>query len=233
MSDAYDISIRLDGSDSTALVAWLNADGGSYLVVSEKQEENPHFHVYLRSTRKISAVRTSFKRAFPELKGNGSFSISQVRDVSKYYCYMMKGESVEVMAQVVAAHGVQHTDTAWQQAKHDEYWEVNEEINRRRKLLPVGEVVLAECKQKGIRWDDVESIGKVYIKELVARDKAINIFSVKSHVALIQVKLCPTDAAIEFLAAKLICQMAYYRRTRVSKRRVYRRAPVRRYRRRV
>lgn len=204
MSDQYDIAIRLDGSDSSALVQWLSADGGSYIVVSEKQEENPHFHVYLRSARKISAVRTSFKRAFPELKGNGSFSISQVRDVSKYYCYLMKGESVEEMAVVVAAHGVQHTDEAWQKTKHDEYWEVNEEITRRRKLLPVGEVVLAACKQANVKWDDVESIGKLYIKELVARDKAINIFSVKSHVALIQVKLCPTDAAIDWLACKLL-----------------------------
>ena len=112
---------------------------------------------------------------------------------------------MDVMPLVAAAHGMQHTDPEWQKAKHDEYWEVNEEISRRRKLLPVGEVVLAACKQKGIKWDDVESIGKVYIKELVARDKAINIFSVKSHVALIQVKLCPTDAAIEVLAGKLLC----------------------------
>lgn len=204
MSDAFDIAIRLDGSDPSPLVRWLDADGGSYLVVSEKQEENPHFHVYLRSSRKISAVRTSFKRAFPELKGNGSFSIAQVRDVSKYYCYLMKGESVEQMAQIVAAHGMQHTDKEWQQTKHDEYWEVNEEINKRRKLLPVGECVLAQCKQANVKWDDVEAIGKLYIKELVARDKAINIFSVKSHVALIQVKLCPTDAAIELLASKLL-----------------------------
>ena len=204
MSDAYDIAIRLDGSDSAALVQWLSSDGGSYLVVSEKQEENPHFHVYLRSSRKISAVRTSFKRAFPELKGNGGFSIAQVRDVSKYYCYMMKGESVEVMPTITAAHGLQHCDSEWQKAKHDEYWEVNEEISRRRKLMPIGEAVLASCKQSNVKWDDVESIGKLYIKELVARDKAINIFSVKSHVALIQVKLCPTDAAIEYLATKLL-----------------------------
>lgn len=200
----YDIALRLDGSDSGPLISWLDADGGSYLVVSEKQEENPHFHVYLRTTRKISAIRTGFKRAFPGLTGNGCFSIAQVRDVDKYYRYILKGDSVELQPQIVGAHGLQHTDKAWLDSKHEEYWSVNEELTRKRKMRPLGEVVLEECKIQKLKWDDVERIGKCYIKELVARDKAINIFSVKSNVALIQVKLCPTDAAIEYLATKLL-----------------------------
>lgn len=87
---------------------------------------------------------------------------------------------------------------------HNAYWDENEETARRRKLMPVAEAVLAQCKDARIKWDDVESIGKIYIRELVKRDKAINIFSVKSNVHLIQVKLCPNDAAIELLASKLI-----------------------------
>lgn len=204
MSDCYDIAIRLDGTDSASLIRFLDADGGAYIVVSEKEQENPHFHVYLRSSRKISAIRTAFKRAFPELKGNGGFSIAQCRDVSKYHCYIMKGESCEELPQVVAAHGMQFTNLEWQKEQHAQYWSVNEEINRRRKLLPVAEVVLSECKRLNVKWDDVESIGKIYIKEFVARDKAINIFSVKSYCQLIQVKLCPNEQAIDLLASKLL-----------------------------
>lgn len=203
-SGNYDIAIRIDGTDSEPVARFLDADGGSYLVVREKEEDNPHFHVYLRTARKISAIRTAFKRAFPELKGNGSFSIAQCRDVEKYVRYMLKGDSDVELPNVCLANGIQFTDPDWVKEQHAAYWAVNEEINRRRKLLPVAEVVLAEAKKLGLKWDAVESIGKIYIKELVARDKAINIFSVKSHVALIQVKLCPNDEAIDFLAGRLL-----------------------------
>lgn len=202
--DCYDLAIRLDSSESADLVRFLSADGGAYIVVAEKLEENPHFHVYLRTTRKPNAVRVALKRAIPGLNGNGSYSVSVVRDVQRYYQYIMKGESREEVPVVEAAHGMEHCSEDWRKVMHDAYWDENEETARRRKLLPVAEAVLAQCKEAKIRWDDIEGIGKIYIRELVRRDKAINIFSVKSNCYLIQVKLCPDESAIELLAGKLI-----------------------------
>lgn len=200
MSQYYDIALRLDSSDSGPLVAWLNSDGGAYLVVKEMEDENPHFHVFLRSSRKVSALRTSFKRAFPDTNGNGAYSLAACRDTDRYYRYMMKGEAREVMPMVVAANGMEFVSGDWQKKQHDDYWDENEEIGRRRKLAPVPEAVLAACKDARIKWDDREKIAELYIRELVARDKAINLFSVRSNISLLQCKLCPDDSAIKSLA---------------------------------
>lgn len=204
MAQHYDIAIRLDASDPARLLGVLSSDGGSYLVVKEMEDENPHFHVFLRSARKLPAVRAALKRAMPELNGNGSYSVALCRDVERYHRYMMKGEAAAVMPQVVGAFGMQFSDEVWQQDTHDAYWRENEEIGRRRKLVPVAEAVLQACRDANIRWDAREKISELYIRELLSRDKAINLFSVRSHVSLLQCKLCPDDSAIKDLAGHCV-----------------------------
>lgn len=201
--ETYDIALRLDGQDSAALVRVLDQDGGAYLVVKEMEGSNPHFHAVLHSVRKPSAVRAALKRAMPELNGNGSYSVTLVRDLSKYQRYMLKGESSEVMPHVVAAHGMAYTDASWQEEHHDAYWAENDELMRRRKKGPVFESVLIQCRTDRVSWDNRSRIAEIYIRHLVEADKAINLFSLKSYVNLIQVKLCPDDKALEDLAAQV------------------------------
>lgn len=200
---SFDIALRLDGQDSAAFVKVLDADGGAYLVVKELEDSNPHFHAVLHSNRKPSAVRAALKRAMPELNGNGSYSVTLVRDLAKYQRYMMKGESCEVMPHVVAAHGMAYTSLEWQEEHHDAYWAENDELLRRRKKGPVFESVLAQCRTDRISWDNRSKIAEIYIRHLVDADKAINLFSLKSYCNLIQVKLCPDDKALEDLAAQV------------------------------
>lgn len=201
MSDYHEYAIRLDGQSSEKLIEWLEADGGAYLVVKELEDSNPHFHVCLHSKRTIQAVRMSFKRAVPEAAGNGSYSISAVRDLDKYHRYMMKGESASVHAQVVAAKGIQYNQE-WFQDQHDLYWNENQQLQEDRRDMKVSEAVLAACKEKNVEWSNREKIGEMYIRELVARDKPINLFSIRAAVCLLQVQLCPDDSAILDLAAK-------------------------------
>lgn len=204
-SQSYnDVAIRVDSNDSAALLDYLRADGGSYLVVKELEDSNPHYHVYLRTTRKLPALRTALKRAMPELTGNGSYSVAACRDVERYLRYMMKGNSAQEMAEVVGANGLQYADREWQEAQHSAYWAENEELGRRRKLATVGEAVLASCKDSNVMWSNREKIAELYIRELVSRNKAINLFSVRSNVSLIQCKLCPDDSAITDLAAHCV-----------------------------
>lgn len=198
--NATPIAIRIDGDSAAALIETLDKDGGAYLVVKELEGSNPHFHAVLHSVRKLAAVRQAIKRAMPELNGNGSYSVTAVRDLAKYERYMMKGESDGVMPQVVAAHGMTYTAAEWQKDTHDAYWTENMEIQASRKRKHINDVVLSECKEKKYSWDDRAKIAEVYIRELVARDKPINIFSLKSNVNLLQVKLCPDDRAIDELA---------------------------------
>ena len=204
MATHYDVAVRVDAVDCTALVGVLTADGGSYLVVKELEDTNPHFHCYLRTARKLPAVRAALKRAMPELNGNGSYSVSNCRDVERYLRYMLKGESVGVMPQVVAANGLGYQSDEWQKSQHDAYWEENAQIGRKRKLMSVADSVLAACKEKKLRWDDRDAIAELYIRELVSRDKAINLFSVRSNTSLLQCKLCPDDTAIKLLAGHCV-----------------------------
>lgn len=203
MTEIYDIALRVDGQDSSSLVRVLDQDGGAYLVVKELEGSNPHYHAVLHSSRKPSAVRAALKRAMPELNGNGSYSVTLVRDLAKYQRYMLKGESCEVMPNIVAAHGMAYTNLEWQEEQHDAYWAENDELLRKRKKGPIFEAVLAQCRTDRISWQNRTSIAEIYIRHLVEADKAINLFSLKSYVNLIQVKLCPGDQALQDLAAQV------------------------------
>ena len=196
-----DVAIRVDAADATELICFLTADGGSYLAVKELEGSNPHYHVVLHTARKLPAVRTALKRAMPALKGNGSYSVSQVRDLSKYQRYMMKGESREVQPHVAAAHGMEYGSAQWQEEMHDAYWDEAEQLNRKRKREPVIDSVYQQCTAAGLSWDQRDKIARIYIKELISRDKPINTFALKSQINLIQCKLCPDDSALENLVS--------------------------------
>lgn len=200
---ANNVAIRIDGDFAAEVKQFLDKDGGAYLVVKELEGSNPHYHVVLHSDRKLSAIRTALKRAIPQLSGNGSYSVSGVRDLEKYQRYMAKGESQHVMPVVVCAHGMEYTSAAWLEEQHDAYWAENQALNSRKRKAPVTEVVLQRCKEKAIGWSNREAIAVEYIKELADRGKGINIFATKSQVNLIQVQLCPGDEAIEDLARQI------------------------------
>lgn len=200
---ANNVAIRIDGDFSGEIKAFLDKDGGAYLVVKELEGSNPHYHIVLHSDRKLSAVRTALKRAIPQLNGNGSYSVATVRDLAKYQRYMAKGESQHVMPVVVCAHGMVYTDPDWLEEQHDAYWAENAELTSRKRKAPVQEVVLHRCKEKAISWSNREAIAREYIKELADRGKGINIFATKSQVNLIQIQLCPGEEAIEDLARQI------------------------------
>jgi len=197
------VAIRIDGQSASELIAFCDKDGGAYFIVKELEGSNPHFHCVLHSVRKLSAVRTALKRAMPGLNGNGSYSVSAVRDLEKYQRYMSKGESSEVLPVVSGAQGFQYASAEWLQETHDAYWDENGQIMAARKRKHIIETVLLTCKEAKYEWTSRSLIAAAYIKELVSRDKPINIFAAKSAVNLIQVKLCPNDNAIDDLASTI------------------------------
>lgn len=197
----YDVAIRIDAADHAEFVSFLAADGGAYLVVKELEDSNPHYHAILHSSRKLPAIRTALKRAIPTLSGNGSYSVSAVRDLAKYQRYCMKGVSREVQAHVVAAHGLNYSDPSWQEEIHDSYWDEADQISRKRKREPLMDSVYQQCVASAVQWHQRESIARIYIKELISRDKPINLFALKSQINLIQCKLCPDDSALENLVS--------------------------------
>lgn len=199
----YEYSIRVDGNDSGKLLEWLAADGGAYMVVRELQDSNPHMHVVLHSKKKIQPLRMSFRRKFPELSGNGGYSITAVRDLDKYMRYMCKGPDEDTPPDVVGAEGMAYGADAindW----HVRYWDTAAQLGRRTAALPVAGAVLHAAQEEQVAWSNREKLAELYIRELVRRDKSINVYAVKGAVSLLQCKLCPDDTAIKDIAGHCV-----------------------------
>lgn len=199
----YDYSIRVDGNDTGKVLEWLATDGGAYMVVKELHDSNPHMHVVLHSKKKIQPLRMSFRRKFPELSGNGGYSITAVRDLDKYMRYMCKGPDEDSLPDVVGAQGVAYSADAIHEW-HVRYWDTNAQLGRRAAALPVAACVLQQAKDAGLAWSNREALAELYIRELVARDKTINLYAVKGAVSLLQCKLCPDDTAIKDIAGHCV-----------------------------
>jgi hypothetical protein len=196
----YKLAVRID-RDLSGAKEYFSSKEMAGFGVRECAGDNEHWHFYVETTIKPNSLRVLIKRACPTLVGNGAYSVSDVRDVDKYLRYIAKGESSGVMPEVVYQCGLLWTTEKIKEL-HDDYWTENKEFKKRR-TCGVMDFVLDRCRDEGIAWDDRTAIAEEYIKELVNRNKPINIFSIKSCVNLIQVKLCPTDAAIKQLSEQI------------------------------
>lgn len=131
--------------------------------------------------------------------GNGCYSFTLVEDIAKYHRYLCKGESEGAGPHVVAAYGVQYTDT-WVLEQHEAYWEQNAAIQLRRQHQPVLEAALSMCKEQGIQWHNDHAIARCLLQLLSSRGKPINLYQVRSQTNLLMVLLCPDDSALDRLA---------------------------------
>lgn len=185
----------------TEVKAWLATHCFGGFGVREVSGENEHWHWLLDAPeegKKIQNYRVSLSRAIPDLKGNGAYSLTEVKDRDKYIRYCCKGASSSVGPEVVWAHGMLFSADRWWVAFHEAYWRENSNL-RAARAMPAARAVILKLKNNSVRWQDREAIGREYIKELVARDKPINLFAVKSVVNLLQIQLCPDDQALENL----------------------------------
>jgi len=192
MAQTYAFAMRTD-KEFELVKSFVVANATSGFCVREtKDGSNEHWHWLIFTTCKAQSWRVKLTRAVPALKGNACYSVSEVKDMEGYKRYMCKGESVEVMPEVVWEHGL---DWGYEEL-HAGYWEANRQ-SKKRKAGSVIDYVIDEAKRTAIAWDDRKELTRCYLKEVVARSKPINIFSVKSGVLLVQAKLCPDDQALE------------------------------------
>jgi len=189
----HSYAMRTD-AEFDAVKAFVVSKARSGFAVRETKEggANEHWHWFIYAPQKIQPWRVALTRAVPALRGNGSYSVSEIKDVEGYKRYMCKGDGIELQPEVVWSHGL---DWNYEEL-HDQYWEANRQT-KKRKAGSVIDYVIDEAKRTAIAWDDRKGLTRCYIKEVVARSKPINIFSVKSGVLLVQAKLCPDDQALE------------------------------------
>lgn len=194
------IALRVDGEWSAGLSAWLEKNQLSGLACREVLQDgsNPHVHLLLTCQKdlKLPALRKSLLNACPELRGNGAYSMTTVRDEAKYVRYICKGASEHEMPVIV-----------WQQymcdveEMHDEYWRENKK--KYKPSLSVTEYVLQKCKDNGVGCEDRSKIAEFYVAEQVARGKCLNLFQIKGQVNLIQCMLDGSGKKIADFAAEI------------------------------
>lgn len=201
MATYYHLAIRVDKLVDD-FCAFLDRRVEPGFAVRETAESGEHVHAYVYSRVKPASYRVILKRELPGLAGNGAYSIAECRDVEKYHRYMCKGDVAGAGPEIVWCYGWEWTSDKFDEL-HFAYWEANN-VKKIRRDVGVLDYVLDRCQEAGIAWDDRTAISEEYIKELVARSKPINLFSVKAAVNLIQVKLCPDDSAIRVLASQVL-----------------------------
>lgn len=163
--------------------------------------ENAHLHLLLESTStsarhaQLPAIRKSLLQAFPELNGNGSYSLVKVRDRDKYLRYMCKGNSSSELPEVKWSHGLFDIP-----ALHAAYWAEN--AARYKPTLSLHDHVLKRCRDENIGWERPDKIARFWVQEAVARGKPLNTFQIKSYVKLLRCELCPDEQAIDAVVAE-------------------------------
>lgn len=193
-------ALRIDeGLDQVK--AWLAKHEIGGWAVREVAGDNEHWHFILYSSKTIKQLRSSLNRDVPALTGNGKYSLTDCRDEDKYLRYMAKGSSDGEMPEVAWRHGLEWTDEKLEEL-HDEYWEVNRKL-KKRKLGSMIDWLVDECKRLEVGWADREKIAELYIRELGARGKPINLFSMKANINCVQVQLCPGDDMLKILVDRL------------------------------
>lgn len=194
------IALRTDKCYDETLAFLEGKNVSGWCVREEVDGENEHWHWYIETDafRNIQAFRVALTRAVPDLKGNAAYSAKETDEhVERYWRYMAKGSAHGEGCQAVWRHGLLWTDEKLEEL-HQAYWDENR--SKRQKLPPIDEVVLEKAKEAGVSYDDLMALMKIYIKELFVRDKPINLFSVRSRVNLIALKLAPdVDTAVDKL----------------------------------
>lgn len=203
-------ALRLDvlsEADKENLSKWLTKEASSFFVVKEEANpnENTHYHAVFYASSKTASLRQSFRRAFPNHKGNAAYSLKECDDdVDAYGRYMCKGVSRDVLPEVVCRQGLHYTDE-WVRESHDEYWVNNDALkkNKLRRKMNVVETLEDICKEKKIRWTDRNGIATEYVRHYVAARKPINSFAARAVVNTVAVLLDDTGEAVEQLATEI------------------------------
>lgn len=191
------LSLRTDGHFS-GVKAYVESIGcGGFAVRETVAGENEHWHWLLETDRKIQAVRTGLSRAVPELKGNGKYSLTEVKDIEKYERYLVKGESEGEGFELAWRNSLKYDDDKLEEL-HSQYWEANRKMKKRGGGSMLDWVV-DQAKLQEVSYGQRSKLARIYIKELGQRGKPINLFSLKANLNSVQLALCPDDTILNQL----------------------------------
>lgn len=195
------VALRTDKA-FTGVKAFLDSKAAGGFAVREVAGENEHWHWLVETEYKnIQTFRVNLVRAVPELKGNASYSATEVKDLEKYERYMAKGASEGEMPEVAWRNSIVYTDDRIGEL-HEQYWTENRRL-RKRKAGTAMDATVDICKDESVDWKDRAKISEIYLRQLVQRNRPVNTFAARAAVNTIQVQLCPDDQALKMFAEQL------------------------------
>lgn len=198
------IALRIDGA-LTAVLAWIASEAingwGVREVAHGPDGDNEHWHFHLWGDRSIKALRCTFNRKVTELKGNGAYSMTVVKDADKYDRYMAKGEGDNALPEVVYSSSLTYNDDMIKQL-HTDYWNQHKKLKRKREGSMI-DWVIDEAKNQRVQWSDRAKLAEIYIREVGERGKPINLHAVRSNLNAVQFALCPDDGLLKILVERV------------------------------
>lgn len=144
--------LRIDAErdKESKIVEWVKCQGsciGCYELVGD----NSHYHFWILSKKQIASIRANFKYNFPEVKGNGSYSIKSADGNLNYICKGNKRGEEPII--VVNTMMIPPCDIA---KAHQSYWDDLEKFETKKKKndkkVPESnfQKALQYCKEHGI-----------------------------------------------------------------------------------
>jgi len=182
--------------------AWIAELSFGGFGVREVSGDNEHWHWLLTTEKTYKAVRVSFNKRVPELKGNGAYSMSEVADLAKYERYLCKGESDGEGPEVIWSNSIEYAPDRLEEL-HRMYWAENRSYKKRKGSGSMIDYVIDYAKREGVAWNARMALAKIYIKECGMRGKPINLFAIRSNLNTIQYALCPNDDLLDQLVERV------------------------------
>lgn len=196
--DKLILAMRIDDKDGAlqAVKSYLSCSKIGGFGVCEVEPDNTHYHFLLEGfedKKDVQAFRVGLTRKCTMLKGNGSYSISIVKDLDKYERYIAKGGCQAEAPQIVWRQSLKYTDDKLAEL-HEAYWMENRKL-KKRQCGSMVDYVVDEAKRRCVSWSDRTALNMIYIDEMEQRSKPLNIFAGKAVINMVQIKLCPNDDA--------------------------------------
>lgn len=166
--------------------------------------EKPHCHYVIHGfedDKAVQAFRVDLKRKFPALN-RSNYSVSVSEDPERYDRYVAKGKSADEPPEVIWRHSLLYSLEKIAEL-HAAYWEENASTRKRKSeesSSSMLDFVVDEAKRARIPWNERHTLSMIYLKEMTARRKAVNMFAAKSVINAVQLVLCPTDECASNMA---------------------------------
>lgn len=188
---AFRYTLSTEAVDNGVL-KWINERSPGHLVIrhdADEEVKRDHWHALIWSDKKVPALRADFRKANPEVSGQGAYSLTEIKQtgeedpVEMYERYMCHGKFDGDPVIVVSAHGAKYTPE-WFREQNTAFYaarkEFKKKIEKRENSVNMVNELVQACDLAGIR-EKREIAGKL-VDKYIAERRPLNTFFAKSVV---------------------------------------------------